>query len=184
MEVYFLKKLILHRSEIRGRNESQNIEGYSEQNCRKSLLIPPLHLPAHFFETPAQFKVHLRPIIILLKPKQVSLLRPSSSLLDLQSKLPRETHEPHAQPSFPASLVHQSTPCPCTRGSSNTSTSQHASGISEDKPSKPMKPTDTSIVRTFTSCSNRLLFELCHQFVKSLFLPSPLLSASLEPCPC
>ena len=56
MEVYFLKKLILHRSDILGRNKSQNIEGCSEQNCRKSLLIPPLHLPAHFFETPAQFR--------------------------------------------------------------------------------------------------------------------------------
>ena len=65
VEVYFLKQLILHRSNILGRNENQNIEGCSEQNCRKSLLIPPLHLPAHFFETPTQFKAHLRPIIIL-----------------------------------------------------------------------------------------------------------------------
>ena len=32
MKVYFLKKLILHRSDIRERNESQNTEGYSEQN--------------------------------------------------------------------------------------------------------------------------------------------------------
>ena len=30
MEVYFLMKLILHRSEIHGRNESQNIKEYSE----------------------------------------------------------------------------------------------------------------------------------------------------------
>ena len=56
-----MKKLILYRSDVHGRNESQNIEECSEQNCRKSLLIPPLQLPAHFFETPAQFKAHFRP---------------------------------------------------------------------------------------------------------------------------
>ena len=36
MEVYFLKKLILHRSDIRGRNESQNIEKCSKINVAYS----------------------------------------------------------------------------------------------------------------------------------------------------
>ena len=52
MEVYFLKKLILHRSDIRGRNESQNIEGCLEQNYRRPLLIPPLCTSqAHFLQS-------------------------------------------------------------------------------------------------------------------------------------
>ena len=45
MEVYFLKKLILHRSNIRGRNESQNIEGCSGAKLQEPLLIPPLAPP-------------------------------------------------------------------------------------------------------------------------------------------
>ena len=45
MEVYFLKKLILHRSEILGRNESQNIEGCLGAKLQEPLLIPPLAPP-------------------------------------------------------------------------------------------------------------------------------------------
>ena len=45
MEVYFLKKLILHRSDIRGRNESQNIKGCSGVKLQEPLLIPPLAPP-------------------------------------------------------------------------------------------------------------------------------------------
>ena len=63
MEVQFLKKLILHRSNIRGRNESQNIEGCSEQNCRQPLPISPkpssldpssIPNPFHLFSTRLQ----------------------------------------------------------------------------------------------------------------------------------
>ena len=59
MEVYFLKKLNLHQSDICGRNESQNIEGCSEQNDRKTLLIPPLY---SFQPISLKFQPNLRPI--------------------------------------------------------------------------------------------------------------------------
>ena len=55
MKVYFLKKLILHRSDTRGRNESQNTKRCSEQNCRR-LLIPPLP-PLHHVQTCFFFKL-------------------------------------------------------------------------------------------------------------------------------
>ena len=42
MEVYFLKKLILHRSDIRERNESQNIKKCSEAKLQTA--STPAHL--------------------------------------------------------------------------------------------------------------------------------------------
>ena len=45
MKVYFLKKLILHRSDIRGRNESRNIRGCSGAKLQEPLLIPPFAPP-------------------------------------------------------------------------------------------------------------------------------------------
>ena len=69
MEVYFLKKLILHRSDIRGRNESQNIEECSEAKLQTTsthfaqtlflqLQLNPSPIPSPFW---AQFKSELRP---------------------------------------------------------------------------------------------------------------------------
>ena len=55
MEVYFLKKLILHRSDIRGRNESQNIEGCLGAKLQKPLLIPPLAPPKPISFYPSPF---------------------------------------------------------------------------------------------------------------------------------
>ena len=52
MEVYFLKKLILHRSNIRERNESQNIGGCSGAKLQEPLLIPPFCTSqAHFLQS-------------------------------------------------------------------------------------------------------------------------------------
>ena len=53
MEVYFLKKLILQRSNIRGRNESQNIKLCSKQNYRSHCSFLPLHLLSPFSSTQA-----------------------------------------------------------------------------------------------------------------------------------
>ena len=55
MEVYFLKKLILHRSDIRGRNESQNIEGCSGAKLQEPLLIPPFAPPKPISFYPSPF---------------------------------------------------------------------------------------------------------------------------------
>ena len=79
MEVYFLKKLILHRSDICGRNESQNIEGCSGAKLQEPLLIPPLappkpisFYPSPFLSTQDQFKpimAHFPPPFSWPKPK-------------------------------------------------------------------------------------------------------------------
>ena len=69
MEVYFLKKLILHRSDICGRNESQNIEKCSEAKLQIAFThfaqalflqpqLNPSPIPPPFW---AQFKSELRP---------------------------------------------------------------------------------------------------------------------------
>ena len=55
MEVYFLKKLILHRSDIFGRNESQNIEGCSGAKLQEPLLIPPFAPPKPISFYPSPF---------------------------------------------------------------------------------------------------------------------------------
>ena len=79
MEVYFLKKLILHRSDIRGRNESQNIEGCSGAKLQEPLLIPPLappkpisFYPSPFLSAQDQFQpimAHFPPPFLWPKPK-------------------------------------------------------------------------------------------------------------------
>ena len=79
MEVYFLKKLILHRSDIRGRNESQNIEGCSEAKLQEPLLIPPFappkpisFYPSPFLSAQDQFQpimAHFPPPFSWPKPK-------------------------------------------------------------------------------------------------------------------
>ena len=69
MEVYFMKKIILHRSDIRGRNESRNIKECSEAKLQTAsthfaqalFLQPQLNpspIPALFL---APFKSELRP---------------------------------------------------------------------------------------------------------------------------
>ena len=55
MEVYFLKKLILHRSDIRGRNESQNIGECSGAKLQEPLLIPPFAPPKPISFYPSPF---------------------------------------------------------------------------------------------------------------------------------
>ena len=55
MEVYFLKKLILHRSKIHGRNESQNIEWCSGAKLQEPLLIPPFARPKPISFYPSPF---------------------------------------------------------------------------------------------------------------------------------
>ena len=79
MEVYFLKKLILYRSDIRGRNESQNIEKCSEAKLQEPLLIPPLappkpisFYPNPFLSAQDQFQpitAHFPPPFLWPKPK-------------------------------------------------------------------------------------------------------------------
>ena len=79
MEVYFLKKLILHRSDIRERNESQNIEGCSGAKLLEPLLIPPLappkpisFYPNPFLSVQDQFQpimAHFPPPFLWPKPK-------------------------------------------------------------------------------------------------------------------
>ena len=53
VEVYFLKKLILHRSDIRERNENQNIKEYSKAKLQtastyfaQTLFLQPNSIPA------------------------------------------------------------------------------------------------------------------------------------------
>ena len=98
MEVYFLNKLILYQSDIRGRNESQNIEGCSEQNCRRPLLISPIctsqaHFPStqtHYHQIDPLFYLHLWPKLwptsrpksgLIQQPRRANLLFLSFSLL-------------------------------------------------------------------------------------------------------
>ena len=70
MEVYFLKKLILYRSDIRGRNESQNIEGCSGAKLQEPLLIPPLAPPKPISFYPSPFlSTHFPPPFSWPKPK-------------------------------------------------------------------------------------------------------------------
>ena len=79
MEVYFLKKLILHRSDIRGRNESQNIGECSGAKLQEPLLIPPFappkpisFYPSPFLSAQDQFQpimAHFPPPFLWPKPK-------------------------------------------------------------------------------------------------------------------
>ena len=79
MEVYFLKKLILHRSDIRGRNESRNIGGCSGAKLQEPLLIPPFappkpisFYPSPFLSAQDQFQpimAHFPPPFSWPKPK-------------------------------------------------------------------------------------------------------------------
>ena len=79
MEVYFLKKLILYRSNIFGRNKSQNIEGCSGAKLQEPLLIPPLappkpisFYPSPFLSAQDQFQpimAHFPPPFSWPKPK-------------------------------------------------------------------------------------------------------------------
>ena len=78
MEVYFLKKLIFHRSEIRGRNESQKIEECLEAKLQTAFThfaqalflqpqLNPSPIPPPFW---AQFKSELRPKLGQHGPKR------------------------------------------------------------------------------------------------------------------
>ena len=121
MEVYFLKKLILHRSDIRGRNESQNIEGCSGAKLQEPLLIPPLappkpisFYPSPFLSAQDQFQpimAHFPPPFSWPKPKPNAATHFPFFSFHFLFFPPLAHHFPLSSPMLPASSYSHPTSC-------------------------------------------------------------------------
>ena len=115
MEVYFLKKLNLHRSDIRGRNESQNIERCSGAKLHEPLLIPPLappkpisFYPSPFLSAQDQFQpimAHFPPPFSWPKPKPNAATHFPFLFFSFLFFPPLAHHFPLSSPMLPAPLT-------------------------------------------------------------------------------